>query len=36
MALLQAEPSEAFEWYRVGKAIGNVRNQGAELIEPLP
>ena len=36
MALLQAEPSEAFEWYRVAKAIGNVRNQGAELIEPLP
>jgi Uncharacterized conserved protein len=36
MALLQAEPSGAFEWYRVGKAIGNVRNQGAELIEPLP
>ena len=36
MALFQGEPSEAFEWYRVGKAIGNVRNQGAELIEPLP
>jgi putative SOS response-associated peptidase YedK len=36
MALFQGEPSEAFEWYRVAKAIGNVRNQGAELIEPLP
>lgn len=35
MALMQGEPSEAFEWYSVGKAVGNVRNQGAELIEPL-
>ena len=29
------EPAEAFEWYRVGMAVGNVRNQGAELINPL-
>jgi putative SOS response-associated peptidase YedK len=35
MALFQGEPSEVFEWFRVSKAIGNVRNQGHELIEPL-
>ncbi|MCY1445218.1 putative SOS response-associated peptidase YedK [compost metagenome] len=35
MALNLGEPAEAFEWYRVGKAVGNVRNQGAELIRPL-
>lgn len=35
MALNLGEPAEAFEWYRVSTAIGNVRNQGAELIEPL-
>ncbi|AKV09371.1 MULTISPECIES: SOS response-associated peptidase [Pseudomonas] len=33
MALWQGEGSEVFEWYKVGKAIGNVRNQGAELID---
>ncbi len=27
-------PVEDFEWFPVGKAVGNVRNQGAELIEP--
>jgi len=26
-------PVEDFEWYPVGKAVGNVRNQGAGLIE---
>ena len=33
--LLQGEPTEAFEWFKVDRAVGNVRNQGAELIEPL-
>ena len=28
-------PVEDFEWYPVGRAVGNVRNQGAELIMPL-
>lgn len=27
--------SEAFEWYRVGKAVGNVKNTGPALIVPL-
>ena len=27
--------SEAFEWYQVGKAVGNVKNTGAVLIAPL-
>lgn len=29
-------PVEDFEWYAVDKAVGNVRNQGQSLIEPLP
>jgi putative SOS response-associated peptidase YedK len=29
-------PVEDFEWFAVGKAVGNVRNQGAGLIEPVP
>jgi putative SOS response-associated peptidase YedK len=33
MALLQAEGSDVFEWYKVGKAVGNVKNQSAALIE---
>ena len=33
MALFQGEGSEVFEWYKVGKAIGNVRNQDASLID---
>ena len=28
-------PAEDFRWYPVGKAVGNVRNQGAELIRPI-
>ncbi|NWD48350.1 SOS response-associated peptidase family protein [Pseudomonas gingeri] len=28
-------PVEAFEWYPVDTAVGNVRNQGAELILPI-
>lgn len=35
IALNLGEPSEVFEWYRVSSAVGNVRNQGAELIKPL-
>ena len=35
MALHLGEPAEAFEWYRVSPAVGNVRNQGPELIRPL-
>ncbi|SMD10346.1 MULTISPECIES: SOS response-associated peptidase family protein [Pseudomonas] len=27
--------AEDFRWYPVGKAVGNVRNQGAELIRPI-
>ncbi|VVN47329.1 Putative SOS response-associated peptidase YedK [Pseudomonas fluorescens] len=34
MVLLQGEPTEAFEWFKVDRAIGNVRNQGADLIRP--
>lgn len=34
MALLQGEPSETFEWFKVDVAVGNVRNQGPELIKP--
>jgi putative SOS response-associated peptidase YedK len=28
-------PVADFEWYQVGKAVGNVRSQGPELIAPL-
>ncbi|MFV3415346.1 SOS response-associated peptidase [Pseudomonas sp. NY15436] len=35
IALLQGEPAEAFEWFRVSTAVGNVRNQDRGLIEPL-
>ncbi|QKL01610.1 hypothetical protein GEV39_09440 [Pseudomonas sp. NY5710] len=27
-------PAQDFRWFPVGKAVGNVRNEGAELIEP--
>lgn len=27
-----AEPVEAFEWYPVGREVGNVRNEGLGLI----
>lgn len=32
----QCLPVEAFEWFAVGRGVGNVRNEGAELILPLP
>lgn len=35
MLLWESEPTEAFEWHRVGKAVGNSRNQGAQLIEKI-
>ncbi|MEE4622375.1 SOS response-associated peptidase family protein [Pseudomonas alliivorans] len=28
-------PTEDFNWYKVGKDVGNVRNQGPQLIEPI-
>nr|BFD42934.1 hypothetical protein FFPRI1PSEUD_44330 [Pseudomonas sp. FFPRI_1] len=34
IALHQGKPADAFEWFRVNAAVGNVRNQTAELIEP--
>lgn len=30
------QPTEDFEWYAVGKEVGNVKHQGAELLLPLP
>jgi hypothetical protein len=35
IVLYLGEPTEAFEWYPVDRAVGNVRNQGPELIEPI-
>ncbi|MGS7254153.1 SOS response-associated peptidase [Pseudomonas anuradhapurensis] len=35
LVLNLGEPAEHFEWYRVSPAVGNVRNQGTELIVPL-
>lgn len=29
-----SRPTDEFEWFTVGKAVGNVRNQGPQLIEP--
>lgn len=26
MGLLQGEPDEAFEWFKVDRAVGNIRN----------
>ena len=34
IVLHQSEPSEAFEWFKVGMAVGNVRSKGPELIQP--
>lgn len=28
-------PVEDFEWFPVGKAVGNVRSQGVDLIRPI-
>ena len=35
MALLQGEPAQKFEWFRIDRAIGNVRNQGPHLLAPI-
>jgi putative SOS response-associated peptidase YedK len=35
IVLLECEPTEAFEWFKVDRAVGNVRNQGPDLIEPI-
>ena len=35
IALEYCRPVEEFHWYPVGKDVGNVRNQGARLVEPL-
>jgi putative SOS response-associated peptidase YedK len=34
-SLLQAAPEAVLRVWRVGKAVGNVKNDGAELIEPV-
>ena len=34
MVLHQGESTEAFEWYKVDAAVGNVRSEWPELIEP--
>ena len=36
MLLFEGESSENFEWHKVGKAVGNTRNQGASLILEQP
>lgn len=36
MVLHQGEPAEAFEWFKVSAAGGNVRNKEASLIQPVP
>ena len=28
-------PADAFIWHAVSRAVGNVKNQGPELIEPV-
>jgi len=35
-SLLDPAPPETLHHYQVAKAVGNVRNNGPELIEPLP
>jgi putative SOS response-associated peptidase YedK len=34
-AMLQPYPSKLMRAYRIGSAVGNVRNDSPELIEPL-
>lgn len=36
LARYHSLPTEAFEWYPVTKAVGSVRNDGPEMIAPLP
>jgi putative SOS response-associated peptidase YedK len=35
LALQHCRPVADFEWYKVATGVGNVRNQGPQLIEPL-
>ena len=35
LARHHSAPVDAFEWYEVDRAVGNVRNKGPELISPL-
>ncbi|NWC06595.1 SOS response-associated peptidase [Pseudomonas sp. G1002] len=35
MVLQQGETAEAFEWFKVDRTVGNVRNIGSELIQPI-
>ena len=35
LALSCCQPTEDFEWYPVASAVGNVKNQGPELVRPL-
>lgn len=35
LALHHGLPSEAFEWFPVDKAVGNVRNEGPQLVLPI-
>ena len=34
LARHHAVPVDQFEWYEVGKEVGNVRNKGRELVKP--
>ncbi|WP_043309573.1 SOS response-associated peptidase [Pseudomonas sp. ML96] len=36
MLLHQGRPAADFEWFKVDKAVGNVKNQGPQLILPQP
>ena len=35
IAMEHCRPATDFHWYKVSKAVGSVRNQGPELVEPL-
>jgi putative SOS response-associated peptidase YedK len=35
IAIEHCRPVADFHWYKVGKDVGNVRNQGPQLIEPV-
>lgn len=35
IAMGHCRPATDFHWYKVSKAVGSVRNQGPELVEPL-
>ncbi|MCD5976750.1 SOS response-associated peptidase [Pseudomonas quasicaspiana] len=35
IAMTFSQPTEEFEWFKVGKAVGSARNQAADLILPI-